>query len=890
MSPPLPPWWARALLRRLLPADEIATVLGDLDEGFVQRARERGGRAARRWYRREALAYVLRVGLPRGASSLGATEAASMTREIRIAARALRRRPAFSLVVVLTLAVGIGTNASVFGLVDAVLFRPLPVEDPANLIEVYGSSERDGNAGGMFQGFLSLSYPNFVDLREGASTLDGAFVHSQWSVSVAGDGEPERVEALYVSGSFFDVLGVSPLLGRGFRPDEDRQPGADALVVLRHGYWERRFGSDPAVVGRTLRVNGRPLEVVGIAPPGFRGPRTTQMPDLFIPVSMIVDVPPWGPLWQNRGLRLFNVGARIADGRGLSDVRAELSVLGRRLAELHPESNRDRGLQVLPLAEAKAGPNQRAFLGRTGLVLLSVAGLVLLVACMNVGNLLLARGLSRQVEFAIRTSVGATRRLLIRHLVTESALLFALGAGLGVGGSLLTLGALDGLRSPAFGGMTLDVGMDLRVLTFALASTLVCMLLFGLGPALRSALTPAGTLRRGGSGLSGGHWLRDGMIVGQVALSVVALTAAGLFLRSLDASMRIDPGVDLEGLGMLSVDPTAQGYEDDELRLFYRRLVEETEARAGVVSSALGSLRPLSAGPLRRATRIDEDPSDAGVGHLVRVESVSPGYFATLGITLEEGRLFDDGDRQGAPSVAVANGRLIELLWPGREALGQQLVLGLVDDPLEVVGTTATAKAASLTEDPQPVLYVPLDQIPTPAAHLFVRGRTASGLDEARAAVRTLDASLPVYGVTTGEGLLADALWTARATAWILTVFGLGALFLAAVGIYGVVAHSVRERTREMGLRIALGAGRGSVVASAVGRVMAAATVGAAIGLAAALLATGAVADLLVGVNPHDPGTLAGVTAGLLFVAAIAGFLPARRATRVDPMVVLRTE
>ncbi|MEQ9398447.1 MAG: ADOP family duplicated permease [Longimicrobiales bacterium] len=890
-GPPTPPRRTAALLEAVLPPADAPVVLGDLAEAFVRRASEHGVPAARRWYRREALRYALRLGPGRAGSAVTTALGSDMINDLRLAARRILRNPAFSAVVVATLALGIGANATIFTVVDAVLFRSLPVEEPGRLVQVYGSSERDGNIGGMFQGFLPLSYPDFEDVRDAVTTLEGMYVHSQWPVSATVGDEAERIDGLYVSASYFDVLGVRPVVGRTFRPDEDQAPGADAVVVLRHGYWERRFGGDPSVVGRAMVVNARALEIIGVAPPGFRGTSTTLQPDIFVPVSMVGDVPPWGPLWTERGLRFFFAGGRIAPGRTPADVEAELDALAARLGETYPDTNRNRGLQALPLDRAKVDPNQGGMLARTGAVLLVMAGLVLLIACLNVANLLLARSLSRSGEMAVRASLGADRVRLVREMAAESGLLFALGAGLGVTAAVFAASALDGLRPPVFFGGSLDVAVDGRVLGLTVAVTLACALLFGVGPAVRASRQPAGGLRsRRAGATAASRRLRELLVAGQVALSVVALAGAGTFLRSLDASRAIDPGFSVDGLGLLDVDLAAQGLGPEEQRVFYTRMVEEAAALPGVLTAAVGSERPLGPAPLRRATRMDEDRSDGATGRYVRVEAVTADFFATLELPVVEGRALDAGDRDGTTLVAVPNRRLADMMWPGDPALGQRLEISLVDEPLEVVGVAADAKAVSLTEDPQPILYVPMDQHGAPAATLFVRMRTPAALEAARRAVEALDPTLPVFDVTTAQGLVAEDLWTARATATVLGLFGVLGLLLAGVGIYGVVAHSVRERTREMGLRMALGAPRRRVLREVLVRILLVAGAGAAAGTVAAVFTVRAFAGLLQGVTPGDPVTLGSVVAGLLLVAVAAAAVPAHRATRVDPMVVLRSE
>lgn len=889
--PPRPPRFTATLLEAVLPPAEAEPILGDLEEAFHALAASRGVRTARRWYRGQALRYLLRLSPTRARAVMGDILGNDMTRDLRFALRRLIARPGLTVVVLATLALGIGANVTVFSVVDSILLRALPIEDPESVVQIYGSSDRDGNAGGMFQGFLPVSYPNFEDVRDAATSVDGIFVHSMWPVSVSFGEEAERVEGLYVSASYFDVLGVQPALGRTFRPEEDRQPGADAVVVLRHGYWMRQFGGDPGIVGRTITVNARSLEVIGVAPPGFRGTNSTLQPDLFVPVSMIGDVPPWGPMWDQRGLRFFNMGARIAAGRTMADVAGEFDALATRLAETYPETNRNRGLQVLPQSAASVDPNQGTLFGRTGAVLLIMASLVLLIACMNVANLLLTQALSRTGELAVRTSLGATKTRLMRELAMESGLLFVGGAGLGTLAAGSILGLLDGTRPPAFQGGALEVGLDPRVLVFTGVVTFVCMAAFGLIPSIRAASQPAAqALRTRRSGSSSSRSVREVLVLGQIALSVVSLAAAGAFLRSVRAAQAIDPGFAIEGVGMLDVDLAAQGLDAEERRVFYGRMIETAASLPDVTMAAVGGERPLAPAPLRRVTRVDEDREDPGTGHYVRFEPVSSDFFEALGVAIQRGRAVEIGDRLDTRLVGVANARLSELLWEDRDPLGQRVVASLVDDPIEVVGVAGNAKAVSLSEEPQPILYVPLEQHQPPTGTLFVRLGDAGNLETVRRAVQELDPTLPLFGVNTVEEVVAEDLWTNRMTARVLGMFGLAGLLLAGVGIYGVVAFTVRERTREMGLRLALGAGQRQVLVSAVARVLVISGAGALLGIAAATMTLGAFDGILVGVNGSNPLPHVAVAAGLLLVALCAAYLPARRATSVDPMVVLRSE
>lgn len=891
MTPRDPPRLPTGIRERI--PDEL---LGDLEEGFARRL---GAGASRRsatmWYYAEIARFLVRI--PRlpsgdGGSSLGGID--MLRQDLRLAFRSLVRRPAMSFVIIATLALAIGANTTIFSLVNSLFLGSVQVSDPDRVVEIYSSSERDADIGG-FSGFLPISHPNYEDLRDRTTTLDGIYAYTAWPVSIELGDQPERSQVMFVSGEYFDLLGVRPHLGRMLRATDDDVEGGSPIAVVSHALWEERLGADPDAVGRTFRLNARSYTVVGVTPPGFRGTSTTIGTDIWVPLSMVVDVPTWGPMWQNRGARFFFLGARMAAGRSLAEVEADVESAWATLAEEYPRINGAQGVRLIPLLEARVSPNIREMVAGASAVLAAVVAVLLLIACMNVANLLLARALGRGREMAIRTSVGAGRGRLVAQLLTETVVLFGVGGLVGLGLALWGQRALSGLQPPALFGATLNVDTDLRVVAFTAAVTIGCGILFGLVPALRASGTDVSAqLREGDRNASGGrgHLLRNGLVAGQVCLSLVALVGAGLFLRALDEAGEVPLGFEPDGLTLLSVDLGAQGYSEEEGRIFYRQAEERLAALPGVQSVAVGSLRPLSFGPFRGVLGEDEDPQDPEAGHMIRETVVTPGYFETVGASLLQGRALTGSDDGDAPPTAVVNRRMAEVLWPGEDPVGRRFHLRLPPTDFTVVGVVETSKQTSIGEDPAPEYFVPAEQSYPPTATFFIRREAGvrGVTEQARRELQAMDPSLPVYDVMPATELVRQATWNTRAITILLGAFGVVGLLLAAIGIYGVVSGSVRERTREIGLRMALGAEASTMIATTVRGSLVVAGVGVVVGLAVAAIVTRPLTPQLYGVAPTDALTY-GVTATILVgVAALSAYLPARRAARVDPTEALRAE
>lgn len=821
-----------------------------------------------------------------------------MRRDFGHALRALGRRPAFSAVVIATLALAIGANTTVFSVWNALFERPLQVEEPDRLVGIYGQ-QAEGLTAAAFQGYLPISWLTLRDLGERSEALAGVYAMGQYPVSLTFGSESERAEAQYVSAEYFDVVGVQPALGRAFRPEEDDAPGSGAVAVLAHGFWRDRLGADPDAVGSTVTVNGEPFTVVGVAPPEFAGTAINSSPDLWVPISMFAARRDWGVWLENRSARLFMAGGRLAPGVTLEAAEQDARAVAAALSAEYPEIYGDQSLQLVPTSRAAVTPNlTETFLGGTAAVM-ALAGLVLLIACMNVANLLLARALGREREMAIRTSVGAGRGRLVLQLMTETLVLFLLGGALGALLAWWSQSALSGLRPPLLGGSALDLRLDLPVLAFTVGLTLVASLLFGLLPAVRASRTDlAGALREGGShGLRGAGWARNGLVVGQVALSVVALVAAGLFLRGLARATTMDLGFRTEGVGVLSVDLGAQGYDPEEGIVLYRRLLDEVAALPDVEAVALAQYRPLAGSALLPVAPRGVPFDDPDGLTYVRLNAVTPSYARTLGLRVDRGRWLEESDGPDDPEVVVVNRHLAETLWPGGDAVGQVLQVGPDGHEATVVGVVPTGRYVSMDEDPQPALYTPVEQTYPGGVSVFVRGAATPdgrtpvpGLEAVRRVLDDLDPRLPVFDVEAATRLVDQALWNTRALAWLMAGFGGVGLFLAALGIYGVVSGAVQERRREMGLRLALGAEPTQVLRRVLGGALVLVALGATGGLVAAALVGGQLAELIHGVSPLDPATYALVAVSLVLVAVAAAWIPARRAARVDPLETLRAD
>ena len=813
----------------------------------------------------------------------------SLWQDLRHGARSLLHAPGFTAAAVLSLGLGIGANTTIFTLINALFLKPLPVERPAELVAVNTLDRKNTT---QFGNVMPLSYPNLRDLRDGARAFTGVAGYSApLGVAMSDGGEPEAVFSQLVTGNYFDVLGLRPAAGRFFAPDEDRTPGTHAVAVLNHRLWQRRFGGRIDVVGRTIRLNARDFTIVGVAPDGFMGVTALFGPDLWLPAMMAGDVVSREAvnLLTDRVAMSFNGVARLAPGVTLAQASAQMTTLAKGLEQSYPSQNEGRSVSVAPIVEATIFPGMRQALMVGGAVLMAVVGLVLLIACSNVANLLLARTSSRRQELAVRVALGAGRARIMRHLLTESVLLAVCGGAVGLVFGRWGRDVLWSFRPVENNFVNLT--FDGRVLAFGIGVSLVTALIFGIGPAWHAGRsTVADVMKEARTSSRTGAILRNALVVGQLALSLIALVAAALFVRSIQRAYAIDPGFDASKVAVLTMTPGQARYERPRAEQFYRDVRQRLTSVGGVESVSLASNMPLWAKLYRRASIEGQAQRDGSSSVLTLVNIVDVGYFKTLGVAFRGGRDFGDDDRADRRQVAIVNEIMAARYWPGLDAVGRRIRLDGEASPREIVGVVRTTKYQTLGETPQTCVFLPLAQAYTDAVVLYVRatGNPDSMVGAMQREVRAIAPDVPVAYASSVTSLLRQSLWMLKFGVGLLAAFGVLSLVLASVGIYGVIAYSVAQRTREMGLRIALGAAPAAVRRLVVGHAMKLAALGLALGIGGALLIGRAMTSLLYGVSGSDPLSLAAPSITLLVVAATASYLPARRASRVDPAVSLR--
>lgn len=803
----------------------------------------------------------------------------TLLKDIRYGARMLIKSPGFTAVALLTLTLGIGANSAIFTVVNALLLRPLPFEDADRLVFL---SERSRQLEGM-----SISYPNFTDWREQNSSFEQIAVFRRQSFNLTGGSEPERLNGAQVSATLFPILTYQPALGRVFTNEEDK-PGADPVVVLSYGLWQRRFGSNPDILGQTLSMNGKGFMVIGVMPQKFAFPSRVE---LWVPV---------GPessqeSWQSRGNHpgLYGI-ARLNPGVSLEQARADMDTVAARLEQQYPNTNTTNRVSVTPLLEIVVRDVKPGLL-----VLLAAVGFVLLIACVNVANLLLARGATRSKEIAVRCALGAGRFRLVRQLMTESVLLSLLGGALGMA---LAYWGVKGLIaiSPANTPRADEISLDLTVLGFTLAVSLLTGVAFGLAPALQASKPDVNEslkdASRGSTGVR--HRIRSVLVIIEVALALVLLIAGGLTIRSFYRLQQLNPGFDDEGLLTLQLTLPQLSYSEPHKRTgFFQQLVDRIASLPGVESVGAATGLPLGNNGNQTSFSIEgQPPPGPGEVPLVEIANVSSDYFKTMRIPLLRGRTFTDQDNADAPPVMVIDQLFAERHWPGEDPVGKQVRFGGASHQgpvVKVVGVVGRVKMDGLDQDSNRVQgYRPYLQSPWFGFAVVMRTKSdAAGLASAvRQEVLKIDAGQPIFNIRTMEQIRSETTTSRRMTTILLSIFAGVALLLAAVGIYGVMAYSVNQRTHEIGIRIALGAARRDVVRLVVGQGMLLASTGVGLGLGGAFLLTRWMSNLLFGVSATDPATFGGIAALLTGVAFAACMVPARRATKVDPIVALRYE
>jgi predicted permease len=811
--------------------------------------------------------------------------------DLKYGLRILLKSPGFSFVAIASLALGIGANTAIFSLVNAVLLRPLPVEDPAHLVVVSTTDQRN-------PGTLPLSHLNYRDLRSQNAVFADMAAITFNQLNYSHGQESEQIPAQVVSANYFTVLGAAPALGRGFLPEEETR--VTPVAVLSHGFWERSFGSDPSVIGRTMILNRTPYTIVGVGPKNFSGVLLGGGPAVWLPLSKnLAPVPDWYE--TRRGLFLFSV-ARLKPDVTVEQARSNLRAIFTNLEQTFPVDNKGRSATAVPVLEARLNPNGVGpnVIVQQSSFLMIVVGIVLLIACANIANLLLARSSKRRREVAIRLALGAKRSRLVRQLLTESLLLSLIGGAAGMVLAYWTLDAIVAARLPLpFPIDQTALSIDPRVLAFTAGLAILTGFLFGLAPALQASrpdllpvlkneLVPAAA---GPRGLRGFFALRQLLVVIQVALSLIALIAAGLFLRDLRHSQQIDTGFETRGVLVVNFNLLREGYTPERGQVFYDQLVERTAGIAGVQGTAMASNAPLAGGLLRSVFPEGADTTATG-RVLVQVTTVGTGYFQTIGIPIVRGRDFTRGDTADAPKVVVVNQTMAQQFWKGDEPIGKRFKFFGDKDYTTVIGVAKDSKYNAVTEAPQSFIYQPLSQNYTPAGTLHVRaaGDAAAMANAVRAKIHEVDPSLSLFNVQTLEQQVGQSLQPLEMNVMMLAVFGGLALLLASIGLYGVASYSVTQRTREIGVRMALGAPSSSVLGLVLRHGMILVGAGLAVGLILAYATAGLMKTLVVGVDTHDPLTFAVTAAGLATVALVASYIPARRATRIDPLLALRTD
>lgn len=802
-----------------------------------------------------------------------------MLSDLQLGFRSLRRSPAFALAAIAMLAVGIGGNAAIFSMVNAVLIRPLPGIDTSRLITLARADR-----GGVRQ---TISYPDMLDIRAQSKTIESVATFGGRHIGMTVDRVTLREQAVVVSADYFDTLGARPAHGRGFRPEEDR-PGTDAAIVISHRLWQRRIAGAPPV-GRSVEIGGRAFTIVGVMPEGFLGSYIQHQYDVWIPVGQLHALTPDAADLLLRGTYWMMGVARLREGVALGAAQAELAAISKRLAEAYPDSNRENAIVAHSWSPAGPGGDRVRFFMA---IFLAVSGLALLAICANVANLMLAKAAARRREVAIRRAVGATGFRIFRQMLAEGLILAGIAAAAGL---LIALWSGDVIATlvPPEGETPLDLRftIDWRVVMFTLAVAGLSTLVFAAAPAIRLVREQVlAGLRLSGSATPRGNWLRNGLTVAQVALCVVLLTGAALLHRSLTLLRTADPMFETKRLLLAAVDPAANGYSPVRSRQLYERLEDRLSGLPAGQRAALAFVAPFTGtgfglGGLRPTA---EDRPEVFTDQ----NPVSPSFHRTLGIPLVLGREFSRADTQGAPRVAIFNETLATLLFPAGDPLGKTFRIGELKEAVTLVGIVRDARYRRMNDTSQPMLYLPWRQYEPFPMTIFIRtaGDPLESVAPLRSLISELDPALPLFRVRSMEAQIETSLAGDRMGASLIGSFGLVSSLVAAIGLYALMAFAVERRTREIGIRIALGANRGSVLLASLTQGLRVAGAGIAVGLALSLAGTRVLSSLLYGVSATDPGTFGAVALFLLLTAAAACYIPARRAASVDPMIALRYE
>ncbi|MGB9180684.1 MAG: ABC transporter permease [Pyrinomonadaceae bacterium] len=804
----------------------------------------------------------------------------TLFQDLRYGVRMLLRSPGVTFVAILAIALGVGANTTIFSVINSVLLRPLPFAESEKLIKVLGTDAKRG------RNDLPTSFPNFTDWREQTQAFESMTAYSEASATLAGSDGPEQIKGVAATADMFPALGVKTFLGRPFLAEEER-PGSAPVAVISYGLWQRRFGSDRKLVGQQVMLDGKSTTIVGVMPPGFKFPLDAENPEIWSPLD------PTSELNKSRGSRYLSVVARLKASATIQQAQSEMEAVARRLEEQYPANNTGRGIRLISLYEDTVGDVRPALL-----VLLFAVGCVLLIACANVANLLLARSAARHKEIAVRTALGASRWRIVRQLLTESVLLSSVG---GISGLLLAMWGVDVLLKliPASVPRTQEIAMDARVLGFTLAVSVLTGIVFGLAPALQaSRLNLNESLKEGGRG-STESWQRNRvrslLVISEVALSLMLLIGAGLLIKSFQRLRDINPGFNPDRvLTMSLVLPEAKYDEKEKQSLFFQQLVTRAAQLPGVESVGLIHPLPLGGSHITTTFTIEGRPPLAPADQLnANTRAVSPDFFRALSIPLIKGRAFTEKDTKDAPKVMIVNETLARRFFNGEDPVGKRATVYPFKEPCEIVGVVGDVRHRSLDVEAGPEFYLSYLQSPQPEMSLVARTTSsdAAGLANAvQGVVLQLDKDQPVSDVKTMNQLLGESTAPRRFNMLLLGIFAFIALVLASVGIFGVMSYTVTQRTHEIGIRMALGARVADVFKLVVGQGMVLVLIGVCLGTLGAFAVTRLMSSLLFGVSATDPLTFIGVPLLLAAVAFVACLIPARRATKVDPMVALRYE
>jgi predicted permease len=820
----------------------------------------------------------------------------SFWQDMKYAMRSLHNAPTFAIIAVVTLGLGMAVNTTVFSIVNGLLLRPLPVPHPEQITVL--AMKQPGVEG--LQGF---SYPDFQDIHSQAAGSAEVFGYRTSLVSVISEGKGDHCVVSRVTGNYFSALGIKPEIGRLILPTEGQSPGADPVLVLGYGFWQRRFGGDQGIVGKQVEVDGHGVTIIGVTPKDFQGTYAFLRMDGFIPLSAISGLGGSAPVeetWTDRAHRTIQLMARLKPGVELTQAAATLDVIGKRLAEQHTETDKGIAVQIFPERLARPEPDPDNTIPNVALAFTVLAGLVLLVACFNIANVLLVRATVRQREMAIRAAIGAGRARLVRQHLTESLVLAILGGAVGLLLGWWASGFLSSLSLGTDLPVTFNFQPDARVYLFTLLAVLLTGAVVGIMPALRVARTDVNSmLREGGRSGSDGprrQMVRSTLVMAQVAGSLLLLIVAGLFVRSAGKARQIGLGFDPENVVDVPIDVKQIGYTDQQGKAFYREAEERLRALPGVVSVGQAFSVPLGLMSADARLSVEGHPLQPGQPEpTVQYNAVSPDYFAALRIPLRRGRAFTEADSEKAAQVAIVNEAMARRFWPNEDALGKRFKMHEADSqPMEVVGVVPDGKYKGIVEDPVPHFYVPIEQHYMPLRTLHVRTSVPPESLELQIAaqVQELAPTLPLAGVKTLkqelEGINGYLFF--HLGAQLTATMGVLGLILAVVGVYSVVSYAAVQRTHEIGIRMALGAKPADILKMVLGQSLLIIGIGIVIGLGAALAGTRVLTSLLVGVKATDPLTFVVVVAVLAGVALLACWLPARRATHVSPLVALRYE